>query len=156
GEALVNDDYLWDRSGPPDEEIAALERLLSPLGQRQPPPLRAPVPRVALRRAPASFVMFPLAAAATIALAVVPLRLRPSSPSATPSWSVVEVEGPASIASKSVDEHSTLAAGQSLRTGVHGRVALELGPIGHVEIGPSTEVTLVPAAADKYRFRLQE
>ena len=31
----MSDDYLWDRSGPPDPEIARLEALLQPLGQPQ-------------------------------------------------------------------------------------------------------------------------
>ena len=151
----MNDDYLWDRSGPADADVAALERLLAPLGQRQPPPPLRQTTAAPSRRGPASYVLFPLAAAATVALAVTPLWLRPSSP-ATPSWTVVEVAGPASIASKSVTDHSTLAAGQSLRTGARGRVALELGDIGHVDIGPSSEVTLVPTTAGRSRFRLHE
>jgi hypothetical protein len=149
----VNDDYLWDRSGPPDEEIAALERVLSPLGQRRAPPPMLPEIS-APRRSLASYVLFPLAAAATIALALVPLRVQPL-PAATP-WSVVEVEGPASIASTAVDDRSTLSAGQSLRTGPHGRVALELGSVGHLDVGPSTEVRLLPAAGGRQRFRLVE
>ena len=31
----MSDDYLWDRSGPPDPEIARLEELLRPFGQQQ-------------------------------------------------------------------------------------------------------------------------
>jgi hypothetical protein len=152
----VNDEYLWDRSGPRDEEIAALERLLSPLGQQPPPPLRATVPDIRPRRpGPASFVMYPLAAAATLALALVPLRSKLAAPSGV-AWSVVEVKGPASIASKSADEHSTLSPGQSLRTGPGGRVALELGLVGHLDVGPSSEVSLVPAPAGRYRFRLDK
>ncbi|MDX2179477.1 MAG: hypothetical protein SFV18_07790 [Bryobacteraceae bacterium] len=30
----MNDDYLWDRSGPPDIEVARLEKLLAPLGAK--------------------------------------------------------------------------------------------------------------------------
>jgi hypothetical protein len=151
----VSDDYLWDRSGPPDEEIAALERLLAPLGQRHPtslpPALVAPAPG---RRGPASYVILPLAAAAALVLAVAPRWLAHPAPANAPSWSVVEVEGPASIASRSIDEHSTLSVGQLLRTGVTGRVSLELGPVGHIDVGPSTDVSLVPASSGHYRFRL--
>ena len=149
----MNDDYLWDRSGPPDPDIAALERILAPLGQRQPPPLRE-ISRAPCRRGAVSYVLLPMAAAATIALAVAPLRVHPPDSATTQSWAVVEVDGPASIASKSIDVHSTLSAGQSLRTGARGRVALELGAIGHVEIGPSTTVTLVPTGGGQSRFRL--
>ena len=31
----MSDDYLWDRSGPPDPEVARLEELLRPLGQQE-------------------------------------------------------------------------------------------------------------------------
>lgn len=154
----MNDDYLWDRSGPRDEEIAALERVLASLGQPQPPPLlrmpsaQASMPR---RRARASFVMFPLAAAATIALAVAPLWLKAAPSSGTPAWTIVEAEGPASISSTSITGHDSLSAGQSLRTGTRGRVLLELGAAGRVDIGPSSEVTLMPAAAGHYRFHLE-
>jgi len=153
----VNDDYLWDRSGPPDEEIAALERVLSPLAQPQPPApltLAAWGASPAERRGPATFVLLPLAAAATIALAVAPLWLRTAATSATPPWAVVEVEGAASIASHTVNERSTLSAGQSLRTGPRGHVVLALGPVGHVEIAPGSEVTLLPAATGRYLFHL--
>ena len=152
----MNDDYLWDRSGPPDEDVAALERMLAPLGQRLPP---APLPVdgwPSRRRGPATYLMLPLAAAATIALAVAPLWLRPSLSSAAPAWAVVEVEGAASIDAKPIAVHGTLSAGQSLRTGAGGRVALELGEIGHVDIGPSTEVTLAPTAAGRSRFRMHQ
>jgi len=30
----MNDDYLWDRSGPPDLEVARLEQRLAPLRYR--------------------------------------------------------------------------------------------------------------------------
>lgn len=150
----MNDDYLWDRSGPPDEQIAALERMLAPLGQREP---ARPLPNIAAphRNRVISYLMLPLAAAATVALAIVPLRLRTAAES-TPPWTVVEVEGPASIGSRSIGEHGTLAVGQSLRTGAGGRVAIELGAIGHVDVGPSSEVALVPARDGRSRFRLHE
>jgi len=31
----MSDDYLWDRSGPPDPDVARMERLLAPLGRRE-------------------------------------------------------------------------------------------------------------------------
>jgi hypothetical protein len=150
----VNDDYLWDRSGPPDEEIAALEQLLSPLGHRPSEPSQLPKAFRPRRRA-LPLLMLPLAAAATIALAVVPLRVKPSAAPGS-SWTVVESEGAGSIGSKSIDGHSILSAGQALRTGPRGRVVLELDPVGRVEIGPSSEVRLVPSSPGRYRFRLDK
>ena len=41
----MNEQYLWDRSGPPDAEVQRLERTLAPLGYG----CRAPLPRDAHR-----------------------------------------------------------------------------------------------------------
>ena len=43
----MNDDYLWDRSGPPDLEVARLEQRLAPLRYRHraPRPSRVPLGR---------------------------------------------------------------------------------------------------------------
>jgi hypothetical protein len=60
---MANDDYLWDRSGPPDLEVARLERTLAKF--------RAPEPK---RR---RVMYFGIAAAAAVALFV----LRPPQPS---------------------------------------------------------------------------
>jgi hypothetical protein len=150
----VNDNYLWDRSGPPDEDIVALERLLAPLAQRQPaPPLSGAA--APARRSPASLVMLPLAAAATIALAIVPLW-RTAPPSAEgAAWTVVQSAGAASIGARAIDDQRrTLSIGQSLRTGPHGSASLELGSVGYIDVGPSTDVTLVPAPNGQARFRL--
>src|SRR2546425_1786152 len=64
-------DYLWDRSGEPDEEIQKLEEILAPLGY-QPKPLEIPASiRPAHRRR-----FFPaLAIAATITLMALALGL---------------------------------------------------------------------------------
>jgi hypothetical protein len=43
---IPNDDYLWDLSGPPDEEVIALERMLAPLA-RDGRPVAPPAPRSA-------------------------------------------------------------------------------------------------------------
>ena len=41
----MSEEYLWDRSGQPDEEIVQLERLLAPLGHPEPVPVRRSRPR---------------------------------------------------------------------------------------------------------------
>jgi hypothetical protein len=152
----VNDDYLWDRSGPPDEHVAALERLLAPLGYDERPGSRLPRIAPRSRRVRLPFVMFPLAAAATLVLAVMPLRIERHALPVAASWSVVELEGTASIGTRRVDGQSTLSPGQSLRTGERGRVTLELGEVGRVGVGPATEITLVRAAGGRHRFRLSQ
>jgi hypothetical protein len=60
----MNDDYLWDKSGPPDPEIQQLEEILGTL-RYQPKPFE--VPRIVARRR--SYVPL-LAIAATLLLAL--------------------------------------------------------------------------------------
>src|SRR3984893_8824293 len=84
----MSDDYLWDRSGPPDPEVARLEELLRPLGQQEDTVVRLKpdatyhtydmrkpdasyeTNRTHASRARLSRVLMPLAAAATVVLAV--------------------------------------------------------------------------------------
>lgn len=109
----MTDDYLWDRSGPVDPEIAELEAALAPLRMRD--PLRAPVrpalprPLAPTRRAgsAATLVAAALSAAATAALIWAWVRATTPetmpSPSANPSGNMVTIDasvhepGPVSV-----------------------------------------------------------
>ena len=86
----MNDDYLWDRSGPPDPDIARLERTLAPLRYRH----KAPRPS----RARWAWAGPLLAAAAALVMMVAP-----AAPPTT--W---QVSG------------NALRQGQTLRTGNDG------------------------------------
>jgi hypothetical protein len=83
----MNDDYLWDRSGPPDLEVARLERTLAPLRYRH----RAPRP---------SRLRFVVASALVAAAAALVLMVTPAAQSS--AW---QVSG------------TKLRQGQTVRTG---------------------------------------
>jgi hypothetical protein len=101
------DDYLWDRTGPVDPEVAALEARLAPL--RMPEPLRAPVqpplgPRVRLRRSASPWGTIGVAALSAAATAVLIWAwIRGTTPAETPSPSTVTIDvsgqdpGPVSV-----------------------------------------------------------
>jgi hypothetical protein len=87
----MSDDYLWDRSGKPDPDVARLEKLLAPLAHEaewRAPPLAAGVsppadPRAPRRRLPARRAWIAggaLALAAAIAIAVGVLQSRSDVP----------------------------------------------------------------------------
>ncbi len=104
----MNDDYLWDRSGPPDLEVARLEQRLAPLRYRhRGPRRRSRVPWLA-----AGALM---AAAAGLLLMVTPL----------PRNSLWQVGG------------ANLREGQTVRTG-NTAVRLEAEEIGRVDLAANS------------------
>jgi hypothetical protein len=104
----MNEDYLWDRSGPPDLEIARLERSLAPLRYRH----TAPRPS---SRAPWAWAVPLLAAAAALVLIV--------APAAPPTaW---QISG------------NRLRQGQTLRTG-NAAVLLEDDAVGRVDLAANS------------------
>ncbi len=104
----MNDDYLWDRSGPPDLEVARLERRLAPLRYRHRPqsgPSRARWAMVAALVAVAAGLM---------------LMVSPVAPGT--SWQVAG---------------ATLRQGQFVRTG-NSAVLLEAEEIGRVDLAANS------------------
>jgi hypothetical protein len=130
----VNEDYLWDRSGPEDPEIARLERSLGMLRAQDPPaPLRLPATSAVSTEAAASAAsattaasatsvlrdgsdrdhampglgrrfVLPFAVAATVALAVATLWLSVNPYGPRPSWQISRLDGTPRVASKAMSE----------------------------------------------------
>ncbi|HKA01637.1 MAG TPA: hypothetical protein VKE70_34225 [Candidatus Solibacter sp.] len=116
----MKEDWLWDRSGPPDPEIERLEKTLVPLRYQH-----RPLPR-ASKPAPHRYWM---AAAGLIAaaLALVVWRI-PTAPE-TP-WQVAG---------------SHVRRGQTLRSGASA-IRLEASAVGRVDLAPNSQLR---ATADK-------
>jgi FecR protein len=104
----MNDDYLWDRSGPPDLEVARLERRLAPLRYRH-----RPLPRP-------SRVRWALAGALLAAAAGLLLMVTPGVQST--SWLMAGAK---------------LRQGQTVRTG-NSAVRLEAEAIGRVDLAANS------------------
>jgi FecR protein len=133
-------DYLWDKDGDPDPEIARLERLLSRFGQ--PASVRFEFPASASRsRGSRWFGAALLAASLAIVVGGVTfaLRFRPS----VPGWTVT-------IA----DRQSTLAVGNWLETGKDERATFNVANIGQVTIEPNTRLRLLDTRAGAHRLAL--
>ena len=127
----MNDDNLWDRSGPPDPEIQRLEEMLAPF-------------RYQIRRledkGPRPFRAWRLAAAAAVVLAIaagVLWRAKAPAPEATP-WSVEGIEGQARFGSRPAAMAMTVPGGQAVRTGPDGRLTLVAEDTGRVDLGPDS------------------
>jgi len=128
----MNDDYLWDRSGPPDPEIERLERTLAPLRYRHRGDL------FGSRRAPAGR-WWAMAAAAAVVVGAVALEMRTPLPAAT-AWQVDSVHGKASLGSKQAAVAMSLRAGQTVRTASDTEITFRAEDYGTMQIGPDSEL----------------
>lgn len=128
------DRYLWDRSGPPDPDVAALERLLRPLAHdgRGLRPVRRP--RLALVRS--------LAAAAAILLAT--LALHSTSRTARPDGIPLNVAGTA----------ERLPAG-SFFVATSERRRLRLGEVGEIDLAVGSRLQVHRLDRDTARLYLE-
>jgi hypothetical protein len=167
----VNEDYLWDRSGPEDPEIARLERSLGTLRAQDPPaPLRLPAtfatPAVSVLRDGRDrdhqalpglrrFVLpFAVAATVTLAVATVWLSFHPYGP--RPSWQISRLDGMPRVASRAMSEQTgQLPVGEWLETDGQARARIRVAHIGHVDVEPDSQVGLMSTRPGNYRLRLE-
>ncbi len=153
-------DYLWDRSGPVDAEIAALERLLAPQRwqgearrHRHARSAAMPAPRRRrMRRWPVA-----VATAATLALLALGVRLwhghRLDWPAQQP-WQMALIEGEVRIDGHTVPSATRLAPGAVLDTG-DGRARLRAARIGEVVVGEHSRFRIVATGGGRHRTELQ-
>jgi hypothetical protein len=151
---LVTDDYLWDRTGEPDSEIARLEELLRPLAHDGRPLLQehlqpGAAPR---RRRPWGGPFATWAAAAGVALAV--SAAWRADRQAGKTWEVARLAGGPERGSSRVVTRARLGVGQWIETGDASRVRIRVGLIGDVVLEPRTKVQLVDAGFVSHRLSL--
>lgn len=151
---MTTDDYLWDRTGAPDEVIVQLERALA---RRRFDPAAQPMPRVSDERCAspprAARVLHPrvvtYAAAASLALALVGglgvwgylWRL---TWAADRPWPVVTPSG----------QMSWLAVGTSLSSPVAGSAEVAVARIGRMTVHPASDVMLEATSSSRHVVRL--
>ena len=127
----MREEYLWDRSGPPDPEVERLEKLLAPLGHRAGPavPLKRPRPWRAM-----------MAAAAVLLAAVSISQVRTPAPGPATGWEVTQLDGAAQLGGRDAEIAMPLRAGQSLRTAKDARLMLQDDDLGRIDLGPESEI----------------
>ena len=128
-------EYLWDKSGDPDPEIEALERLLGPLGANR--DARFVFPR---RR---NWAAMAIAASVLLLLGVGWFALNRKQV----AWQVSALAGTAQV--------TTLARGESLTTDASSRAKLELPSVGEVEVEPNSQVGVVAMGNSEQRLNLK-
>lgn len=133
-------DYLWDRSGPPDAEIARLERALAAYAYRPARPRRV-------------FTLAAgLAAAASIALVAGAAYVAHERS----GWGVEAIAGTPRVSGEPVSSPARLHVGDDLVTDAASRARLGVGDLGEVEVSPNSRLRLLRARLGEHRMVLQE
>ena len=160
------DQYLWDGSGPPEAEVARLERALEPLRYRAKAPTTfqhrsAPTAAASPRwlRAAAAFAlsMAGIAAVAIVSDAfkdVGTLKQQRLAAAATGGWSVVALQGSPLVGAQHVSGQGTLRVGQWVETDAQSKVEIRVADIGQVTVEPHSRVRLLATDARKQRLEL--
>jgi FecR protein len=158
-----DDDYLWDGSGAPDEDVARLERVMGELKYRAPAQPRAaaasgaapasgvaPADELAARRRLGRWVIAGsgavIAAAAAVAFM---LWLHPR-----PTVIVKRLTGFPCIAAQPIAETARLAVGKWLETDDTSGAQIALAGLGAVDVGPRSRVRVQSIGAREQRLEL--
>jgi hypothetical protein len=162
---LMNDDYLWNGSGTPDQEIQRLEWLLTEFRYTERPlvlPAQTPVVPTWHRGLLLQMPWLPrLAAAAAVVLALavsVFFTIRSgNAPDVDPGWNVSNVEGAPQIGSQIISGTAAatkLHVGQTLTTNAVSRASLSEDDLGEIKVEPDSRVRLLQADPSHKRIQL--
>lgn len=158
------DDYLWDRTGPVDAEVADLERALGRYGAAARPPAPPVWPTRAPEAVPAdvaaigSPALAGLAAAAVLLLAVGVAwigSVSPLMPVTHPDgWVVAPMRGRPQVADAGIDGPRLIRPGTWIDTDTRASARLDLGGAGRVVIAPDSRVRITRAESTLRQLHL--
>lgn len=147
----ARDDYLWDGTGVPDEEVVRLEALLGRYRHTAPlpalPPRAIPPRRIAVQAA----LQLLVAAASLILVAGAAwfaFSLRQTG------WTVQSLAGAPTVAGTRIDQPSRLPIGETMTTDAVSRARIDVGTIGIVDVEPNSRVRLIASRAREHRLAL--
>jgi hypothetical protein len=144
----MTNDYLWDKSGEPDADVAELERLLGRYRSTPPEPAWPRNSHLLAR----SSIRF-LAAAAVLALACTAAVWRGPIDSSS-AWPVVRVAGAPMANRAPIGEASRLQVGEWLETDGSSRASLAVSSIGRLDVEPGTRLRLVETRDGAHRLAM--
>lgn len=142
----MTDDYLWDRSGPPDPFVAELEEVLAPLAHKA-------GPRPPRRRSPLRSWALPLAGAAALLIAVI-VTLATPQPDA--QWRAGVLAGAPRLADAALQDTRAWQTGAWLETDAESKAHIESEQIGWLTVNPDSRLRLAHADAHEHRLELAQ
>jgi hypothetical protein len=145
----VSDDYLWDRSGPVDPDVARLEQLLSPLRHDEPLDELRTRRR---RRAPWIVLGLSLAAAAALVIYLALPRGRTACRGGD-GFAFIGVGGAVTCGDARVAS-GVLPVGGQLDTGAH-EAEVTIADIGSAKLGKQTRVRLDRSDPERHQLSLE-
>jgi ferric-dicitrate binding protein FerR (iron transport regulator) len=145
----MSDDYLWNKSGPPDPEVARLEQLLAPLAHD------APLDALRVRRRRrAPFVVLGVVVAAAAALAIyLALPRHSGACGGSNGFRFTGVGGDVTCGGSRVAS-GVLPVGGQLDTGAH-EASLSIADIGWAQLGRDTRVRLDRTDRERHQLSLE-
>ncbi len=149
-------DYLWDRSGEPDPEVARLERVLGTLAADSATAGHI-VPRLSARasRAPRTSARSMAIAALGLAAVIVGAAGVWIARQAVPAgWDVEKVGGAPVVGGRAMAATGRLHVGDWIVTDAASRARMEAADVGEVEVEPDTRLRVVRAGSGEYRLSL--
>lgn len=144
-------DYLWDKTGEADPEIARLESLLGRLGQTNPPPPLGFAIEIPRRMRPLAAMAW-LAAAAVVVLGFVGIVWRVTRHLPEASLGVTQTF--ASAGSPDISRETRLNVGNWLDTSA-SHTTIDVAGIGMVDVEPGSRVSLLSTKPGDYRLHLE-
>ena len=156
---MRDDDYLWDRSGPVDPEIARLERVLRGHAHADAPRrTRSAVPTKPVTRARRRHWRIAFAAAATLAVCAIGTRVwyqqRLQWNTGEP-WQVIAQQGDVRIDGRA-QQARALALDGTLSTGANATTRLRAAGIGEVALGAGSRLRLLETRTGHHRVQLEQ
>lgn len=155
----MDNDYLWDRTGPVDLEVARLERLLRGHAHadvaRRARVASPPKPVVRVRRRGWRIVFAAAAMLAVCAIGVSAWFQHRLHWEAGEPWRVLAQQGDVRIDGRS-QQASTLTLDGTLETGANAMTRLSAAGIGEVAVGAGSRVRLLETRTGRHRVQLEQ
>jgi hypothetical protein len=161
----MNDDYLWDGSGEPDQEIQKLENTLAKFRHEGPAPEFSEITatqqlRFWKRLVPSRWSFGLAAATATIlfifAFGILQWSQKPNTASG-PGWDVESLAGAPQVESNAFGQNTgtaKLGVGQTLVTDGRSKANISIADIGTVNVEPNTRLRLIAGGNGHNRLAL--